>query len=78
MPLDTISNARKFIQKVNPKCAIFIQSELWPNFLDNLQQRSIPTFIVSAKFKSNSHLFKFYGKWHLKLIKKHLSFFCDR
>ena len=75
MPLDTISNARKFIQKVNPKCAIFIQSELWPNFLDNLQQRSIPTFIVSAKFKSNSHLFKFYGKWHLKLIKNIRHFF---
>lgn len=75
MPLDTISNAKKFIQKVNPKCAIFIQSELWPNFLNNLQQRLIPTFIVSAKFKSNSHLFKFYGKWHLKVIKDINHFF---
>ena len=29
IPLDTLSNANKFIERVNPKCAIFIKSELY-------------------------------------------------
>lgn len=69
MPLDTLSNANEFVKKAKPVCAIFIQSELWPNFLDVLREKTIPTFVVSANFKPNSHLFKFFGKWHLKLLK---------
>ncbi|MDC3030049.1 hypothetical protein OA183_01525 [Flavobacteriales bacterium] len=75
IPLDTPANAQRFIERTKPKIAIFIKSELWPNFFKKLHQNSIPTFVVSAIYKPQHYLFKFYGKWHLSIIKGVSHFF---
>ena len=75
MPLDTPSNAHSFINRTKPKIAIFIKSELWPNFFKKLHHNSIPTYVVSAVFKPQHYLFKFYGKWHLGILKGARHFF---
>jgi 3-deoxy-D-manno-octulosonic-acid transferase len=75
IPLDTLSNANKFIERVNPKCAIFIKSELWPNFFDILNKKFVPIFVVSAIFKAENYLFKPYGKWQLKILRGVTHFF---
>ena len=49
MPIDTMANARRFIDSVNPQSVIFAISEIWPNYLDELRRRKIPTYLVSAK-----------------------------
>ncbi|MEC8273672.1 MAG: glycosyltransferase N-terminal domain-containing protein, partial [Bacteroidota bacterium] len=69
MPLDTPANAQSFLERTKPKIAIFIKSELWPNFFKKLHHNSIPTYLVSAIFKPQHYLFKFYGKWHLGILK---------
>ncbi|MEO9892061.1 glycosyltransferase N-terminal domain-containing protein [Aurantibacter sp.] len=68
MPLDTIKNARKFLAKVNPELAIFIKYEIWPNFLNELQKRKIPSILVSAIFKKNQIYFKSYGSFMRKSL----------
>ena len=75
MPLDTPSNAHSFLNRTKPKIAIFIKSELWPNFFKKLHHNSIPTYVVSAVFKPQHYLFKFYGKWHLGILKEARHFF---
>ena len=75
IPLDTLANAKWFVEKTKPYCAIFIKSELWPNFFKTLHQNSIPTFVVSAIFKPQHYLFKSYGKWHLKILREVSHFF---
>ena len=75
MPLDTTANAQSFLERTKPKIAIFIKSELWPNFLKKLHHNSIPTYVVSAIFKPQHYLFKFYGKWHLSILKGVSHFF---
>jgi 3-deoxy-D-manno-octulosonic-acid transferase len=75
IPLDTLANAHDFLDRTKPKIAIFIKSELWPNFFKKLHQRSIPTFVVSAIFKRQHYLFKFYGKWHLNILNDVSHFF---
>jgi 3-deoxy-D-manno-octulosonic-acid transferase len=71
LPLDTKSNAKDFIAIVNPKAAIFIKYEFWLNFLEVLQKRNVPTYLVSAVFKPHHPFFKWYGK----LFRRSLSTF---
>lgn len=61
LPLDVKHNAKDFIKIVNPKVAIFIKYEFWLNFLFQLKQQNIPTFLVSAVFKPHHPFFKWYG-----------------
>lgn len=61
LPLDTRSNARRFLDAVNPKCAVFLVSEYWHNFLNELSRRKIPTLLVSAIIRRDSPFFRWYG-----------------
>lgn len=61
LPLDTHSNARKFIEIVKPKTVVFIKYEFWVNFLFRLKKEQIPTFLVSAVFKPHHPFFRWYG-----------------
>ncbi len=61
LPLDTKRNAKRFLELVKPNAVIFIKYEFWLNYLFQLQQNSIPTFLVSAVFKAHHPFFKWYG-----------------
>jgi len=75
LPLDTIANAEKFIQLANPTLAIFIKYEIWPNYLNALQKKNIPTFLVSALFSKKQSYFKWYGGFMRKSLKTFHHFF---
>ena len=68
LPLDTPSNAQKFIQLTNPCIAIFAKYDLWFNYLLELQKKSIPTIVFSAHLKSNQLYFKKGFKWQKKIL----------
>ena len=61
LPLDSKANAKKFIEIVNPKMAIFIKYEFWPNLLNELKRKEIPTILVSGILRKKQIFFKFYG-----------------
>lgn len=69
LPLDSPSNASKFINIVNPKIVFFIKYEYWYFFLKELNKRKIPTFIFSAIFLKEQIFFKFYGAFWRKILK---------
>ena len=75
LPLDSKSNARKFIEIVNPKMAIFIKYEFWPNFLNELKRKEIPTILVSGILRKNQIFFKFYGGFMRKSLNAFHHFF---
>lgn len=68
LPIDTASNARKFIEIVQPKIALFVKYEFWYHFLKTLNNKTIPTILFSAVFRENQIFFKSYGKMFLKLL----------
>ena len=41
LPLDTISNAKQFIELVHPEMAFFIKYEYWPNYLNELKKQPL-------------------------------------
>ena len=61
LPLDTPKNARTFIDTIHPQKTIFIISEYWINYLNELRMRNIPTFLISAVISRNAPFFKWYG-----------------
>ena len=62
--MDTLSNARQFLDICKPKTAVFVKYEFWLNYLDELKEREIPTFIVSAIFRQEQAFFKWWGGWY--------------
>lgn len=61
LPIDTRQNARKLINTIKPVKAIFIISEFWPNYLEELRRQNIKTYLISGLIKPNSAIFKWYG-----------------
>ncbi|MEP0266168.1 glycosyltransferase N-terminal domain-containing protein [Dokdonia sp.] len=68
LPLDTPSNARRFIDLVHPELVFFIKYEFWPNYLTELKSRNIKTVLLSGVFRNNQPFFKWYGKWMTKSL----------
>lgn len=75
MPLDTVSNACRFLDIAKPKKAIFIKYEFWYNFLTQLHKRGISTYIVSAIFREDQPFFKPYGGLFRKMLKSFSALF---
>jgi len=68
LPIDTASNARRFISLVKPKLVIFIKYEFWYHYLTQLYQKDIPVFLISAIFRKQQIFFKPYGQLHKKIL----------
>ncbi len=77
LPLDTKTNARTFIDIIKPEKVFFIKYEFWYYFIDELKNKNIPLYIISAIFRKNQHFFKntFWGKWYRKTLFKFEHFF---
>lgn len=75
LPLDLPCNARKFIDIVQPKAAIFVKYEFWFNYMRQLSQKSIPFYYISAIFRENQHFFKSFGRWFAKQLRQATHFF---
>lgn len=63
LPLDTPSQAYKFLEQVNPSLAIMVKYEFWPNYLNELHKRNIPTVLVSGVFRKHMIFNSWYGRW---------------
>ncbi|MDC7998732.1 3-deoxy-D-manno-octulosonic acid transferase [Gilvibacter sediminis] len=69
LPLDTQSNARRFLDIIKPDLAIFVKYEVWPNYFFELQQREIPNLLISALFRKDQAFFKPQGGLLLRALK---------
>ncbi len=70
LPIDTPTNAHRFISILKPELAFFIKYDFWYNYLYELNKNKIPTFFISTVFRKNQYFFKSYGKWFRKHLKK--------
>ena len=58
LPLDTPSNAERFVAKVRPTIALFVKYEIWPNYLRALTRYKIKHFLIAARFYEGQRLFQ--------------------
>jgi 3-deoxy-D-manno-octulosonic-acid transferase len=68
LPLDTLANARQFLNAVHPDLVIFVKYEIWPNLLLEIKKRNITALLISATFRKNQSFFKWYGQLTKKAL----------
>lgn len=75
LPLDTVSNAKRFLDLVKPEITFFIKYEYWPNYLNELQKRKCKTYLISGIFREKQAFFKWYGGFYKNALKSFHHFF---
>ena len=68
LPFATRRNARKWLDAVQPKMAVFVKYEFWPAYLRELAKRHIPTYSICSIFRKDQYFFRWWGKRQLKLL----------
>ncbi|MDE5783414.1 MAG: 3-deoxy-D-manno-octulosonic acid transferase [Prevotella sp.] len=69
LPLDTLSNARRFLGLVNIEKAFIIKYEFWYNYLHILKHRGVPVYSVSSIFREGQVFFRWYGRQYGRVLK---------
>lgn len=75
LPLDSKSNAKRFLKLVHPELAFFIKYEFWLNYLKELEKSKTPTYLISGIFRDNQVFFKWYGGFYRKALNAFTYFF---
>ncbi len=68
LPFDLPGNVEKFLGVAHPRMAIFIKYEFWGNYLNALNKRGIPVYIISAIFRPTQIFFKPHGKMFRRML----------
>lgn len=68
LPLDTKSNASRFLSIVKPKEAFFTKYEYWYHYFSVLKQQNIPLYMISAIFREGQIFFKWYGAFNRSML----------
>ena len=75
LPIDTVTNARRFLRTIRPVMAFFIKYEFWYNYLHILKHRGVPTYSVSSIFRPDQIFFSWYGRAYSRVLKCFTKFF---
>ncbi|MCP1996882.1 3-deoxy-D-manno-octulosonic acid transferase [Flavobacterium sp. HSC-61S13] len=75
LPMDTISNAKRFLTLAHPDKVFFIKYEYWPNYLNELKKQNIETYLVSGILRPDQVFFKWYGSFYRKALTAFTYFF---
>jgi len=68
LPIDTRSNARKFVSLLSPTIAVFTKYEYWYHYFEALHDNNTPLYIISVILRKEQAFFKWYGSLHRKML----------
>ena len=54
LPFDLNGFTKKFVDKINPKCLILVETEIWPNLINNCFKNRIPIFLLNGRMSDRS------------------------
>ena len=54
LPIDFNFSIKKFLTIYKPDIVVFVESEIWPNLINNCSRRNIPLVLVQASFSDKS------------------------
>jgi 3-deoxy-D-manno-octulosonic-acid transferase len=79
LPLDTMKNAKNFLEMVQPELVFFIKYEFWPNYLSELKNHSrksgTKVYLISGVFRKSQVFFKCYGSFYRNALQSFDYFF---
>ncbi|MCI3938187.1 3-deoxy-D-manno-octulosonic acid transferase [Chryseobacterium aahli] len=75
LPFDTKQNVKEFLAQMNVELFFTVKYDYWYNLLQELKNRNVKTFVISALFYESQSFFTSYGKWFVKQLKKNVDWF---
>lgn len=54
LPYDLPGSMNRFLDRINPKLVIIMETELWPNLIKALHRRGIPLVVANARLSARS------------------------
>jgi 3-deoxy-D-manno-octulosonic-acid transferase len=54
LPYDTPGSVRRFLERIRPRIAIIMETELWPNLFHECERRHVPVLLASARLSAKS------------------------
>ena len=76
LPVDTAANARDFVALLQPKWAVFIKYEVWPNYFAELKSCQVRLIMISVNFRKDQRFFSGLTKsWWNAVLKNCDTFF---
>tara|TARA_B100001996_G_scaffold152864_1_gene116313 strand:- start:342 stop:1580 length:1239 start_codon:yes stop_codon:yes gene_type:complete len=75
LPFDSKKNVNSFLNIIKPSIFFLIKYEFWPNYIYLITEKKIPIFSICTRLHKDQYIFKPYGNWLLKIIKKINHFF---
>jgi len=67
-PFDLPFIVGTFVKKINPIVCILLETEIWPNLINNLNKKAIPVMLINARLSERS--VNKYQRFSSKLVKK--------
>ena len=58
LPVDSKTNAVKFLDSVQPDLVIFVKYDFWYYYLTEVRKRNIPLYLISALFREKQPFFR--------------------
>ena len=71
IPYDYPFAVNRFLNQIQPKLVIMVETEIWPNLYQACFERNIPILLINARLKKKSFLA--YQKWGGEIIKHALN-----
>ena len=53
-PYDTPGAIRRFLRRVNPCILVILETEIWPNMIDQCHRFEVPVFLINARLSERS------------------------
>jgi len=75
LPFERKKHINKTINMIDPDFVIWVKYDFWIDYLNAIQGRNIPIFLIAAQFNSKQYYFKYPGNFHLATFKKFTKIF---
>lgn len=54
LPIDWPGACKRFLETIKPSLCVFMETELWPNLIHQIESKSIPIFLANARMSDAS------------------------
>lgn len=68
LPVDTLRNAERFLNLVQPDLVVFVKYDFWHYYLQETKRRGIPLYLISALFRAEQRFFKKNATLHQEML----------
>ncbi|BBP42839.1 3-deoxy-D-manno-octulosonic acid transferase [Thiosulfativibrio zosterae] len=71
IPYDFPNSVNRFLDQLQPKLVLMVETEIWPNLYQACHERKIPIVLINARLKETS--FDAYRKWGGQMLRDALN-----